>query len=52
MTSLTVPRARIARGLPLFGAESGAMLRLAGPMTMVALVNMAMSVSGITFGTQ
>lgn len=52
MTSITLPRARVARGLPRPGAETGAMLRLAMPMTMVALVNMAMSVTDTLMAAQ
>jgi MATE family multidrug resistance protein len=52
MTNVTLSRAPGARALALFGAETGAMLRLAGPMTMVALVNMAMSVTDTLMAAQ
>jgi multidrug resistance protein, MATE family len=52
MATLTLPRAYAARGLSLVGPETGAMLRLAGPMTMVALVNMAMSVTDTLMAAQ
>jgi MATE family multidrug resistance protein len=44
MTTLAFAGARL-RPPPSVRAETGALMRLAGPMTMVALVNMAMSVT-------